>query len=462
MTTVGGQQPTAPADAPFVAGEVLVKFRQQAPTARRNALLASIDARLVRHFDAIDMHHVRLPRGVTVESAIAALRADGDVLVAQPNYLRAVVAPAPPNDPFWLDNTLYGLQKIQAEPVWNTLHQTGSNAIVVADVDTGVNYLHPDLVANIWINPGESGSTTQEGPVPNCTSRGLALDKSCNNLDDDGNGYVDDVHGINSLTHTGDPFDDHGHGTHTSGTMGAVGNNGIGVTGVNWNVKILGCKFLNSFGSGDDAGATECFDYLVKMKTQYGINIRVSNNSWGGGGASQTLKDAIDAAGTAGILNVFAAGNSGTNNDAQPFYPAAFTSPSIVAVAASDSSDNRAAFSNFGQVSVDLAAPGVGIVSTVLGTQYATASGTSMASPHVAGSAALLLSINPDVPVDGLKSLLLSNVDVLPQWSGLVASGGRLNVFRAAQALLANAPPSVSVTNPSNSASLPAAPTIPI
>jgi len=367
------------------------------------------------------------------------------VIVAEPNYIRSIVASPPPNDPFWLDNTLWGLQKIQAQQTWNT-YTTGDGAVVIADIDTGVRYTHPDLVANMWTNPGE---------IPG------------NLVDDDSNGYVDDIRGIDTLNHDSNPMDDNGHGTHTAGTFGAVGNNATGVVGVNWNVKILACKFLNSAGNGTDAGAIECFNYIVALKRR-GINIRVSNNSWGGGPFSQPLKDAIDAAGAENILNVFAAGNGGAdqvgdNNDLTPHYPSSFDSPSIVAVAASNTADSRASFSNYGAASVDLAAPGVQITSTFFvgnNANYKSLNGTSMAAPHVAGAAALLLAQNPNVPVAGLKSLLLDNVTPLQQWSGIVATGGRLNVFQAANALAANAPPAISLIAPVNGATFAAATTI--
>jgi hypothetical protein len=279
-----------------------------------------------------------------------------------------------------------------------------------------VQYTHPDLAANIWRNPAE---------IP------------ANGVDDDHNGYVDDVFGIDTTNHDSDPMDDHGHGTHTAGTIAAVGNNNLGVAGVNWNAKILACKFANAQGSGSDAGAIECLNYIIALK-QHGQNIRVTNNSWGsqrGTFPDAALQLAFDNAGNAGILNVAAAGNNGLNTDTQPFDPASFTSSSIVSVAASDQSDQRAGFSNFGATSVDLAAPGVSIISTTFGGTYGPMSGTSMASPHVAGVAALLASLDPTLTPDNLKVLLMQNADVLPQWGGVVASGGRLNAFKATAAV---------------------------
>ena len=229
---------------------------------------------------------------------------------------------------------------------------------------------------------------------------------------------MDDVYGIDTVNHDSNPMDDQGHGTHTAGTIAAVGNNGIGVVGVNWNTKILACKFLDADGSGTDAGAIECFNYITALRNR-GENIRVSNNSWGqqrgSDPPSAVLQAAIDDAGEAGILNVFGAGNDGTNNDTSPFDPASYSSPSIVSVASSDPSDHRSYFSNFGATSVDIAAPGENILSTYLGNGYEVLDGTSMATPHVAGVAALLATMNPTLSVPALKSLLLDNVDQLPR-----------------------------------------------
>ncbi len=452
-----GQQPADRVGA--VEDEILVKFRPQADDARRDAALESVGGRRIKRFKDLDIDHVRIPRGRRAQDAVAAIRANADVVAAQPNYLRSITSPPPPNDFFWINDTANGfwaLKHIQTDLVWST-YTTGSSSIVIADIDTGVKYTHPDLAANMWINPGEIAG---------------------NGVDDDVNGYVDDVHGINVLGTAlteGNPMDDNGHGTHTAGTFGAVGNNHIGTgtgegtatVGVNWNAKILACKFLDANGNGSDAGAIECFNYITAMKNR-GINIRVSNNSWGGYRNTslpfpQLLKDAVDAAGNAGIINIFAAGNGGAdfigdNIDVMPHDPASFDSPSIVSVASSDQADARAASSNFGAVSVDLAAPGVQILSTWRGANtnqictsncaYARISGTSMATPHVAGVAALLVAQSPSLPVSGIKALLLDNVTPLAPWSGVVATGGRLNAFNAATALNVNPLPTVSITSP--------------
>ena len=239
--------------------------------------------------------------------------------------------------------------------------------MVVGVIDTGIDYKHEDLAANIWINPGE---------IPD------------NGIDDDNNGYVDDIHGINSITGSGDPMDDHYHGTHCAGIIGAVGDNGKGITGVNWTVKIIGIKFVSG-GFGLDSDAVESINYAVGLRNR-GVNIRVLSNSWGGGGYSQSLLDAINQANTSGILFVAAAGNNSSDNDASLFYPASYDTLNVLAVASTDHNDNLSSFSNYGATTVDIAAPGSSILSTYPNNNYYSTSGTSMATPHVAGAAALL------------------------------------------------------------------------
>ncbi len=431
---VGGQQ--APQSDAYVPGELIVQFSPATNAAQRTAIFAGRSVSRIRSFRTLDIDLVRLPAGQSVDAALAAFKAMPGVVHVQPNYRRHTTQTAPPNDPFWLDGSLWGLQKIQAQQAWTTF-TAGNGSVVIANIDTGVDYTHPDLVANMWRNPFE---------VPG------------NGIDDDGNGYVDDVYGIDTANHDSDPMDDQGHGTHTSGTAAAVGNNGIGVAGVTWNAKVLACKFLDATGYGTDAGAIECFDYVVTLKNR-GVNVRVTSNSWGGargsGPPATALEAAIDAAGLAGVINIFGAGNDGTNNDVSPFDPASYTLPSIVAVASSGPTDRRSFFSNYGATSVDLAAPGQDILSTYPGAGYVYNSGTSMATPHVAGAAALLASMDPTLSVSAIKSLLLDNVDKFQRWNGVVASGGRLNVYKAAGAVgpgTGNTPPTVAMTAPAEGA----------
>jgi hypothetical protein len=430
LVSVRAQQSTPTPE--FVPDEVLVKFSQNATAARRSNILIARAASRLRRFAAIDIEHARLPRGTNMNAALAAFSAMPDVEAVQPNYIRRVVGVAPPNDPFWLSGQLWGLEKIQVQQTWQNF-TSGNGSVVIADIDTGVDYNHPDLAANMWHNPGE---------IPG------------NGIDDDDNDYIDDVYGIDTYNNDRDPMDDHGHGTHTSGTIAGVGNNGVGVAGVNWNAKILACKFMNSQGNGPDSAAIECFNYIAALK-QRGINIRASSNSWGGtrsGGVPTALKSAIDAAGSKGIVNVIAAGNSALNIDVTPVDPASLTSTSTIVVAASDGSDNRADFSNYGPIGVDVAAPGVGIVSTLPGNNYASWSGTSMAAPHVAGLVGLLATIAPSSTVSQIKTAVMSSVDAV-SWGNQIASHGRINAYTAAGALASPSVPTVAITSPSSGAS---------
>ena len=443
LATVQGQQASQQAEAQrqqprppeaYTADEVLVQFSPTLNAAQRNGVIAGRGANRIRRFETLDIDHLRLPPGLSVDAAVAAFLRIPGVLRAQPNYTRHMIPVTTPNDPSWLDGSLWGLSKIQAPSVW-TDFTVGDGSVIVANIDTGVDYTHPDLAANMWRNPLE---------IPG------------NHVDDDGNGYVDDVFGIDTANHDSDPMDDQGHGTHTAGTVAAVGNNGIGVVGVNWNARILACKFLDASGYGTDAGAIECFNYIVAQRNR-AVNVRVSSNSWGGARGStppaSALIAAIDAAGAVGIVNIFGAGNDGTDNDIAPFDPASYPSPSIVAVASSGATDRKSSFSNYGATSVDLAAPGENILSTYPGADYASLSGTSMATPHVAGVAALLAQLDPSLSAEAIKALLIENVDQSSRWTGRVASGGRLNAYKAAQAVGPGTPnekPTASIISPMN------------
>ncbi|MFQ6113945.1 MAG: S8 family peptidase, partial [bacterium] len=286
--------------------------------------------------------------------------------------------------------------------------QTGSKSIIVGVIDTGVDPEHEDLAANIRINQGEFGSG-----------------KENNNVDDDGNGFVDDFQGWDFINDDNDPFDDNDHGTHVSGTVGAVGNNNKGVVGVNWNVSILPLKFLGSDGSGTSIDAIEAILYATDM------GAKVLSNSWGGGGFSRTLEDAVKFARDHGVLFVAAAGNESSNNDSFPTYPANYEVDNVISVAASTSRDNLAGFSNFGKRTVDLAAPGSNIVSTLPLNRYGSLSGTSMATPHVSGAAALVWAQYPNITMSQVKIRILGSVDRNSDLANRVATGGRLNVNKA-------------------------------
>lgn len=303
-----------------------------------------------------------------------------------------------PSDPQY--NQLWGMTSIDAPGAWNTT--TGSSSVVVAVIDTGVDYNHRDLAANIWTNPGEIAG---------------------NGVDDDRNGFVDDIHGYDFANNDGNPMDDNGHGTHVSGTIAAVANNGQGVAGVNWSSSVMALKFLGSDGSGYLSDAIRAVNYATMMRTQYGVNVRVMNNSWGGGEYSAALESAIRASGNADILFVAAAGNDGTNNDANPQYPANYNPPNVISVAAVDQNDRLASFSCYGATTVDVAAPGVSIYSTTPGNRYAIYSGTSMATPFVTGVAALAWAADPTASVAEVRNAIIAGADRVASLSGKVASG---------------------------------------
>lgn len=397
----------------FVEGELLVKYKNGTKSSTVRSINVQTGAAVIEEFPDLDWQRVRLSAKTSVDKMISLYKSSAAVESVQPNYYYHLLNTT--NDTRLSE--LYGLQKISAPAAWDL--STGSQATVVANIDTGIAYNHEDLAPNMWHNPGE---------IPD------------NGVDDDNNGFVDDYYGYDFFYNDSNPTDDAGgHGTHTSGTIGAVGNNSLGVVGVNWNVRLMAIKIYSPNNSDTtSAQLINAYNYVRMMKLR-GVNIRVTNNSYGGCGEAcgydQATKDAIDALGNAGVLQVFAAGNSGVNVETTPFYPASYTSPSILTVAASNSDDNRAVFSNFGVVSTDLAAPGVEILSTSnsSGSSYDVRSGTSMATPHVTGAAALLASYNPNLSAASLKATLMNTVDALPQWSGVVKTAGRLNVAKALQ-----------------------------
>jgi subtilisin family serine protease len=376
--------------------------------------------------------HWRLPAGADVLQAVQRLTGRPGIAYAEPDYVLSVAA-TNPNDPNFAQ--LWGLNNtgqtggtpnadIDAPEAWDITK--GSSSIVVGVIDTGVDYNHKDLATNIWTNPGESGVDRK------------GHNKATNGVDDDGNGYVDDVHGWDFINHDNNPMDDNGHGTHVSGTIGAVGNNGVGVVGVNWNVQIMALKFLSAAGSGSTSDAVLAVNYATMMHNLYvtsggtkGANIVLTSNSWGGGGYSQALYDAINASGQANMLFVAAAGNNGANG---AILPAGYDLPNIISVAATDQYDAKASFSNWGLDSVDLGAPGVGILSTTPNNQYATMDGTSMATPHVSGAAALAWSVSPQANYQTIRDAIFAGVDKIPALDAAqgsttpVATGGRLNV----------------------------------
>jgi subtilisin family serine protease len=392
----------------FDPRHVLVRFKPSTQRSQRQAVHGAVGAeKVVKEYTLVDgLQLVEVPAG-TVQQAISAYQSRPDVLYAEPDYI--VYPTAVPNDPDF--SLLWGLHNtgqtvnedpgtagadiraLQAWDVW-----TGGSNFRIAVVDTGVDYTHPDLAGNIWTNLLE---------VPD------------NGVDDDGNGYIDDVHGYNVASDSGDIMDTVGHGTHVSGTIGAVGNNAVGVVGVNWRCEIVGIKFLSP--AGFISNAVEAMEYIIAN------DIRVSNHSWGGGGFSQALYDAIEASQQVGHIFVAAAGNGGANIDFHSFYPAGYNLPNIISVAALDNDDQLAWFSDFGVYTVDIGAPGVTTYSTVPGSKYGYKQGTSMATPHVAGVVALLMSRDPSLSWQQVRDRIFRSVRQVDSLEGRAATGGAVN-----------------------------------
>ncbi|MDC0936832.1 S8 family serine peptidase [Pirellulales bacterium] len=358
---------------------------------------------------------VELGAGITVADAIAVYSSHPSVAYAEPDY--AINLTIEPDDTQY--DELWGLHNtgqtggivdidIDAPEAWEVTQ--GSSSTVVAVIDTGVDYRHPDLASNIWVNSAE-----QDGAP---------------GVDDDGNGYIDDIHGYDFFNRDGDPLDDHNHGTHVAGTIGAAGNNAAGVVGVNWEVQIMALKFLSAQGSGSVSGAIEAVNYAVANGAS------ISNNSWGDYNFSLALRDAIADADEAGHIVVAAAGNGNfqgieVDNDQFPFYPASYEVDNVISVAAIDHSGAKAGFSNYGASSVDVGAPGVSILSTLIGSGYGTFSGTSMASPHVAGVTALVRGLYPDWTHHDVIAQVVGTTDPLASLDGITVTGGRVNAATA-------------------------------
>jgi serine protease len=388
LSSTGGEALTE-----FSNSLVLVKFRDTAAIEPVKGTSLGEAVGLVP-----GLYTVNVQADVDVTEVVAAYQSQTNVEYAQLDYKIQIAAT--PNDTSY--SSLYAMAKIAAPQAWDTT--TGSRSIIVGVIDTGVDYNHPDLAANIWRNTREI-----EG----------------NGIDDDGNGYRDDVRGYDFANNDANPMDDNGHGTHVAGTIGAVGNNGRGVTGVAWNVQIMPLKFLSANGSGSLSNAVLAVDYAVRN------GAKILNNSYGGGGFFAAMNDAVGRARAAGVIFVAAAGNEANNNDLRPAYPAGYNFDNVVSVAATDSGDRLASFSNYGATSVDIAAPGVGILSTTLNNTYSSFSGTSMASPHVAGAAALVWAANPSLTYAQVIQRLYVSADPVAGLAGKVATGGRLNVGRA-------------------------------
>ena len=381
--------------AKYLAQEVIVQRPSEISDEDFRAEIEALGGAFTEDAGMLGFYRVELPEGVIADEAISAFLSDGLTESAERNYIISVEAV--PSDPLY--GLLWGMRTIAAEQAWDL---TTGGDVVVAVTDTGIDLSHPDLRDNLWKNPGEVAG---------------------NGVDDDGNGYIDDIYGYDFTSNDADPRDEHSHGTHVAGTIGAVGNDGVGVVGVNWRVKMQALKMLDARGSGTLWGAALAIRYAAQN------GARVVNASWGCQGCSASyVSAAIAELADAGGLFVAAAGNNGSNNDTLPFYPARDSNRNVVAVAALDKNDRLASFSNYGVGTVHLAAPGVGITSTLPNNRYGTYSGTSMAAPHVAGAAALLLSRQDEADPVAVIQKLMQSVEPNPALATRVKSGGTLSL----------------------------------
>jgi subtilisin family serine protease len=401
--------------------EVLVKFKPGVSLTRIEELTLGLHDRVEDRFESVSgweaIDDLDDADAITTAAQYLALP---EVEYAEPNmeiHVEAIdtsllpVLPADPQfDEQWaLSNSgQRGGKKgadISATLAWATT--TGDDDVVVAVLDSGVDYRHEDLAPNMWKRPA-SVAPYHDAEL----------------------GSVDDEEGFNAIDNASDPMDENGHGTHCAGIIGAEGGNNVGITGVNWHVRIMPLKFMNAGGFGTTKDAIEAINYVIDRK-QAGVNVRIISASWGSTQKSRALEDAIRAAYENDILFVAAAGNATTNNDRSPHYPSSYNVPNVISVAALDRNDQLASFSNYGLKSVAIAAPGKEILSTWLGNSYEEKSGTSMATPVVSGVAALIVAENPRISVDQLRKRLLASVDPLPALKGKITTGGRINAAKA-------------------------------
>lgn len=398
--------------SPFRSDRILIKPKEGISLSLITNLNSRVGTQILRRFHRIgDLMVLHLPPQISVTNAIALFQGSGLVKYAEPDYIMHVAAV--PNDPYFIGGYQWSLINlgqlggtpgcdIRATNAWNI--QTSASNVIVAIPDTGIRYTHQDLVSNLWHNPQE-------------------------NLD----GYTNDLYGINLTTNgygNGDPWDDYGHGSHVAGIIGAAGNNGLGIAGICWNVRLMALKFIDSNGNGTISDAITCLDFAASH------GAKVVNASWGGFGfTSSALWDAVNMLRDHGILLVVAAGNSGNNNDANQFYPANYSASldNVIAVAATDGNDNKPSWSDYGPLSVQIAAPGTPILSCWNGSDSDLEwdSGTSMACAHAAGACALVWGQFTNLTALQVKNQVLNNVDVLTNLAGLVGTGGRLNLYSA-------------------------------
>lgn len=408
---------------PLRGAEVLVRFRPGTSVDSMRSIARRLHDHVEDEIEAVDgLAVIEDDDGDTAEEVAAQYRSLGELVeYAEPNYeinldqdATGGTAHEHPNDPMFSDqwsldnhgqNGGKTLADISAVRAW--ARTTGSSKVVVAVIDSGVDYTHQDLANNIWVRPPDMSQYT-----------------------DDELGTIDDTYGFNAVNDNGDPMDQNGHGTHCAGIIGAEGGNSLGIAGVNWKVEIMPLRFIDANGSGSTKDAIKSINYVIDRK-RAGVNVRIISASWGSTMYSKALEDAIREAGKEGILFIAASGNSSADADKSPHYPASYDLPNIISVAALTRNDQLASFSNYGAKRVHIAAPGAEILSTWLNGDFREASGTSMATPEVAGVAALVLAVDPDLSMKELRERLLKSVDKLDSLAGKVSSGGRINAAKA-------------------------------
>lgn len=412
--------------------EIFVKFRSNVSLSEIKKLAAKNNDTVEDKYESVKgLVMIDDLDGLDAETVAAQYRQMSDLVIyAEPNNVikfdpienskeifdlpTKELSSSSPNDPLFADQWALnnegkngGKEKADINALLAWAKTKGNSEVVVAVLDSGVDYTHTDLVANIWTRPDR---------IPQYRDEEL--------------GTVNDLHGFNAVENQSDPMDDNGHGTHCAGIIGAEGDNNEGIAGINWNVEIMPLKFMGRGGFGTTKDAIEAINYAVQRKKD-GVNVRVINASWGSTSYSKALEDAIRAAGEQGILFVAAAGNDSSNNDKRHHYPSDYDLPNVISVAATDKTDSLASFSNFGSKYVHIAAPGKDILSTWLNGSYREASGTSMAAPQVAGVAALILSVEPNISVEKLRERILKSVVKIDSLNGKVESGGRLDANKA-------------------------------
>jgi subtilisin family serine protease len=422
----------AEAEALLKNAEVLVRFRSGTTLEAINRITAQLNDEIEDRIESVDgLDVIEDEDGRSADEVVAQYRALPEVEYAEANGTITLDHDESGRKHVHANDEMFSRQwalsnngendgkagaDISAMRAWAVT--TGSDQVVVAVLDSGVDYSHPDLANNIWTRPQIIKAYQDDDLTSNGPTNGRVDDS------------IDDVHGFNFVDDNEDPMDDNGHGTHCAGIIGAEGDNETGIAGVNWNVKIMPLKFMDADGTGTTKDAIEAINYVIDRK-RAGVNVRIISASWGSTAKSRALEDVIRKAFDEGILFVAAAGNSSSNNDQTPHYPSSYNLGNVVSVAALDRNDQLASFSNYGAKSVHIAAPGQEILSTWLEHGFAEKQGTSMATPFVSGVAALILAENPKMSVDDLRARLLKSVDVLPALKGKVTSAGRINAAKA-------------------------------